>query len=187
MYGITLDFENRTFQCNHHIAKPEKLLSQNRFLNILVLDDGIPQIGPCSVKESQEMELEMPQKYYKALESVLNDYAALFWCQLCRPNVTKHVIDISDATPVKLPLHLIIFYFSGQVQRQLKNMAQERIIRPSNSSWCAPADYVQKNNGEIRTCVDFVQLNKTTKSFLSCIVSRWTLAKVSQQKNILQG
>lgn len=60
MYGMTLDFENCTFQCTHHIAKPEKFLSQNRFLNILVLDDGIPQIGPCSVKESQEMELEMP-------------------------------------------------------------------------------------------------------------------------------
>ena len=42
-------------------------------------------------------------------------------------------------------------------------MAQEGIIRPSNSPWCAPAVYVPKSNGEIRICVDFVQLNKVTK------------------------
>ena len=40
-------------------------------------------------------------------------------------------------------------------------MAQEGIIRCSNSR--APAVYVPKSNGEIRICVDFVQLNKVTK------------------------
>ena len=42
-------------------------------------------------------------------------------------------------------------------------MAQEGIIRRSNSPWSAPAVYVPKSNGEIRICVDFVQLNKVTK------------------------
>ena len=42
-------------------------------------------------------------------------------------------------------------------------MAQEGIIRPSNNPWCAPAVYVLKSNGEIRICVDFMQLNRLTK------------------------
>ena len=42
-------------------------------------------------------------------------------------------------------------------------MASNGIIRPSNSSWCASAVYVPKSNGELRICVDFVQLNRISK------------------------
>lgn len=42
-------------------------------------------------------------------------------------------------------------------------MADAGIIQPSNSPWCAPAVYVPKTNGEVRICVDFVQLNKIMK------------------------
>lgn len=42
-------------------------------------------------------------------------------------------------------------------------MASEGIIRPSSSPWCAPAVYVPKTNGELRICVDYVQLNRVTK------------------------
>jgi len=42
-------------------------------------------------------------------------------------------------------------------------MAQEGIIRPSNSPWCAPTVYVRKSNGELSICIDFVQLNCVTK------------------------
>ena len=42
-------------------------------------------------------------------------------------------------------------------------MAKEGIIRPSNSLWCAPAVYVPKSNGEVKICVDFVELNRVSK------------------------
>ena len=42
-------------------------------------------------------------------------------------------------------------------------MAKNGIIQPSNSPWCAPAVYVPNENGEIRICVDYVQLNRVTK------------------------
>ena len=117
-HGMTLDFGNGTFHCNHHSAKPEIFESQKKFLNMLVLDDDIPQAVPCSVKNNQQMELDMPQKFHKALESVLNDHAALFRCQLGKTNVTKHVIDTDDATPVKVPPSPIPFHYSEQVQKK---------------------------------------------------------------------
>ena len=42
-------------------------------------------------------------------------------------------------------------------------MAQEGIIRPSSSPWCAPAIYIPKSNGVLHICIDFVQLNRVTK------------------------
>ena len=53
MHGMTLDFGKGTFHCNHHSAKPEKFESQKKFLNMLVLDDDIPQAVPCSMKNNQ--------------------------------------------------------------------------------------------------------------------------------------
>ena len=107
--------------------------------------------------------MDMLQKFHKALESVLNDHAAYFRCQLSKTNVTKYVIDTSDDTPVKVPPYPIPFHYSEQLQRQLKGVAKKETTKPSNSLWCAPAVYVPKKNGEIRICVGFVQLNKATK------------------------
>ena len=109
------------------------------------------------------MELDMSQNYHKSLELVLKEHAALFRCQLGRTNVAKHVIDTGDAPPVKLPSCPILFHYAEQVQSQLKDMAKEGTIKPSNSPWCTPAVYVPKSNGEVRICVDFVQLYKATK------------------------
>ena len=87
-HGMTLDFKNGTFQCNHQGDKSDKFKSQKKCLDMLVLDDDIPQAVTCSVKDTQQqLNSDMPQKYHKALESVLNDHAALFRCQLGRTNV----------------------------------------------------------------------------------------------------
>ena len=51
---------------------------------MLVLDDDIPQAVLCLVKDTQQVKSDMPQKYHKALEVVLNDHTTLFRCQLSR-------------------------------------------------------------------------------------------------------
>ena len=58
----------------------------------------------------------------------------------------EHFTDTGNATPVKVPPHPIPFHYTEQVIKQLKDMAEEGIIRPSNSPWCAPAVYVPKSN-----------------------------------------
>ena len=74
MVWPTLDFKHGPLQCNHHStsAKPEKVESQKKLLNMPIPDHDIPQAVLCSVK-SQEIELDMPQKFHKALESVVNE------------------------------------------------------------------------------------------------------------------
>ena len=68
-------------------------------------------------------------------------------------------MDTGEASPIKVPPRPIPFHFAEKVHKQLQEMAQDGIIQPSNSPWCAPAIYVPKDSGEIRICVDFVQLN----------------------------
>ena len=65
---------------------------------------------------------------------------------------------LSTQPPWQIPFH-----YADKVRAQLDDMVKEGIIHPSTSPWWAPAVYIPKNSGEIRICVDFVQLNKVTK------------------------
>ena len=105
----------------------------------------------------------MPTDYHSSLESTLKQHSSIFQKRLGQTNITKHVIDTGNSPPIKVPPRPIPFHYVDRVQAQLQEMANEGIIQPSNSPWCAPAVYVPKNNGEIRICVDFVQLNTVTK------------------------
>ena len=96
---------------------------QVEHLNILVLDDDLPQAMPCSVQNNCMVETDK------------RDHAALFRCQLGTTGIAKHVIDTGDAPPVKLPPCPIPFHFTEQVQNQLKDTMKEGIIRPNKSPW----------------------------------------------------
>ena len=132
-------------------------------LNVLVLDDDLPQAVPCPIQQSSQVAIDMPTNFHPHLASVLKDHETLFRCQLGKTDVARHVINTGDACPVKLPSRPIPFHYTERVHSQLQEMAKERIIRPSNSPWCAPAVYVPKSNGEVRICVDFVELNRVSK------------------------
>ena len=127
---------------------------------MLALDEEYPQAVPAKAKDDGQAELEMPAECHPALKPVLKEYEVLFKQELGQTNVAEHVIDTGDALPTRVPPRPIPFHFAERVQNQLQEMAQEGIIRPSNSPWCAPAVYVPKRNGEIRICVDFVQATK---------------------------
>ena len=161
-HGVTLDFKANTFHTANSTLKGNLLL-QSPHSCMLVLDDEYPQAMPSKAPTVENGTIDMPTDYHPALRQVLQDHAMLFKKDLGRTTVTEHVIETGNASPVKVPACPIPFHYSEHVHNQLQEMAQEGIIRHSNSPWCAPAIYVRKSNGEIRICVDFVQLNKVTK------------------------
>ena len=114
-HGVILDFGNGTLHYNHPGNQTKQLESQEECLNMFVLDDDIPQAMPCSIKENNQVELDMLQNYHK---SAPKEHAPPFKCQLGRTNVPKHVIDTGDAPPVKLPSRSIPFHYTEQVQSQ---------------------------------------------------------------------
>ena len=159
--GIVIDFQKNVVRSCHFPTLQVQLNLHQASMCTLVLDNDYPQTipYPATVKP----ELDMPTDYDPSLELLLKERSAIFCKTLGRTSAVQHIIDTGNSQPVKVPPRPIPFHFADQVHKQLQEMAEEGIIRPSNSPWCAPAVYVPKANGEIRICVDFVQLNNITK------------------------
>ena len=155
-HGVILDFEQGVFHTKH-TSQVGALLLQRQHSCMAVLDDEHPQAVP--VPSNTDKPLDMPVDYHPAVSHVLQEYSTIFKQDLGHTTVTDHVIDTGDSHPIKVPPRPIPFHYAERVHQQLQDMAKEGIIRPSSSPWCAPAVYVPKSNGEIRICVDFVQLN----------------------------
>ena len=160
-HGLVLDIQSRTayqmssghrMNLDTHIAK---------LCAPLIIDDELPQALPF--KSTDPCALDLPKTDHPSIAQVIEVYKSLFSQQIGQTNITHHIIETGNAAPVKIPPRPIPFHYVDKVQKQLADMVNEGIIRPSSSPWCAPAVYVPKQNGEIRICVDFVQLNRCTK------------------------
>ena len=130
---------------------------------MLTLDDEFPQAIPTTMKNIDIPSFDMPTEVHPALKQLIESHRTIFSEQLGRTFVISHAIDTGDSSPVRVPPRPIPFRYAERVHRQLNEMASDGIIRPSKSPWCAPAVYVPKSNGELRICVDFIQLNRVTK------------------------
>ena len=163
-HGFVLNFESGTY---YRVDSPDQVLplhlTELRSCSTVTIDEDCPQAIPFKCNDKDQIQLEMPTDIHPELRPVVQEFEELFSKQLGQTNVTKHIIDTVEATPIKVPPRQIPFHYADKVHAQLQDMALEGIIRPSTSPWCAPAVYVPKTTGEVRICVDFVKLNQVTK------------------------
>lgn len=75
----------------------------------------------------------------------------------------QHVIDTGDHSPIKQRYYAISPYMQAIMHKELDEMLELGVVRPSSSPWSSPVVLVKKSNGEYRFCVDYRQLNKVTK------------------------
>lgn len=68
-----------------------------------------------------------------------------------------------------------------QVRKEIENMMQQGICRPSKSPWSSPLHIVPKKNGDIRICGDYRRLNAIT------IPDRYPIPRVKDFTNQLSG
>ena len=164
-HGLIIDFEKCTLHSRGSMPQEGKLSLRAANSCMVVLDEDCQQAVPFKDNATRNAELDTPKAYHPALGTVLKKHERLYQMQLGKTNVAEHVINTGDAPPVKVPPQPIPFQYQDCVQDQLQEMVTAGIIRPSSSPWCAPAVhvYAPKSNGEIRVCVDYVQLNKSTK------------------------
>ena len=162
-HGLVLDLGRGTFHGRDHPQKEGQLSLRKSDTCMLVLDDQCPQAMPFKGNTDGERKFDMPNDFHPTLGPVLKEHKQLFRTQLGKTDIAEHVIDTGEALPVKVPPRPVSFHYKDRVHTQLQEMARDGIIRPSSSPWRFPAVYVPKDNGEIRICIDYVQLNKVTR------------------------
>jgi hypothetical protein len=81
------------------------------------------------------------------------------------PEVIQHKIPLEKYTiPFKQKIRPISPLLFHVIEREIKNLLDAKIIIPLRySKWIANLVIVRKKNGDIRLCVDFINLNKCSK------------------------
>ncbi|CAM4663063.1 unnamed protein product [Lepidochelys olivacea] len=73
-----------------------------------------------------------------------------------------HSIDTGNAHPIKVQPYRVPPQTKTAIEREIQDMLQMGVIRPSGSAWASPVVLVPKPDGEIRFCMDYCKLNAVT-------------------------
>ena len=99
------------------------------------------------------------------LKELLEEYKHLFafnMKQLRGANGVVHHIDTGDHPPIKQRSYRYGYHEQQEIERQVKEMLEAGIIRPTQSSWSNPIVLVHRD-GKARLCLDYRKLNSITK------------------------
>ena len=116
-----------------------------------VVADIAPQL-----EEEQRRQLEsLLMKYKDVLVKELEDREAV--------KGVEHEIELEPGTkPICIPVRRFSPKEMEALTKQVKELKEKKVIRPSNSPWCARALLVPKKDGSTRMTIDYTALNKHT-------------------------
>ena len=110
-----------------------------------------------------EISPELSQEQFAAVQNLLHEYSDIFSNIPSRTSVTEHKVDTGEAPPIRSPPYRIPQSLLKTVNKELRQMLELGIVRPSKSPWASPVVVVPKPDGTIRFCVDYRKLNNITK------------------------
>jgi hypothetical protein len=83
--------------------------------------------------------------------------------ELGTTNVHFHEIDTGDAHPVRQRFYRTSPKMKQEIDRQIKEMLEAKVIEPSTSPWASPVVLLKKKSGDYRFAVDFRKVNRVTR------------------------
>ncbi|KAL4020671.1 hypothetical protein IC575_019452 [Cucumis melo] len=147
--------------------RASKLLSQGT-LSIL-----------ASVVDTREVDVSLSS------EPVVRDYPDVFHEELQGLPPHREVEFSIELEPGIVPISRAPYKMAPAELKELKVQLQELLekgfIRPSVSPWGAPVLFVKKNDGSMRLCIDYRELNKVT------VKNRYPLPRIDDLFDQLQG
>jgi hypothetical protein len=78
-------------------------------------------------------------------------------------DIVQHRIETTADKPIKQRMHRNPMQFRAEAARQIQDMLDKGIIRPSNSPWASPVVLAKKKDGTLRFCIDYRRLNAVTR------------------------
>src|SRR6218665_494505 len=110
---------------------------------------------PCTILERRSK--------YSYLVTILNKYQDRFTekTELC--TLVEHEIELKPDFRVKeFAAYRIPFAYRPEVERQIQDMLQQGIIKPSTSRMASPLVIVKKKDGSLRLACDYRYINSFT-------------------------
>ena len=109
-----------------------------------------------------ELETEQKERLGRFLAEN-RDVFALNMAELGTTNLCQHEIDTGNHPPITQRPYRVCPEKKEEISRQVDEMLDHGIIRPSFSRWCSPVVLVRKKDGSYRFAVDYRKLNAVTK------------------------
>jgi hypothetical protein len=141
--------------------------SQHTLEALLVHHDDIPTgVVPDEdfIKHLQTMQLS-PTQVEDVLKVLFNRRQA-FAMHPRKPGLNRlveHVIDTGDHPPIRCRPHFTTYQEEQAMRKEVLDMLEKGICRPSNSPWAFPVVMTKKPDGSIRFCFDARRLNEITR------------------------
>ena len=116
---------------------------------------------------------------------IVKDYPDVFPEDLPGLPLEKEVKFTIDLAPKTAPISKAPYRMTPMELKELKIQFQELLdkgfIRPSVSPWGAPVLFVKKNDGSMRLCIDYKELNKRM------VRNKYPLPQIDDLFDQLQG
>ncbi|CAM4512955.1 unnamed protein product [Caretta caretta] len=157
-------------------SNPPPLSSSNRSRELKVCqftahgrDDaewpkGVYYEGKCGGGvEEVNLSMTLGRMQRQQIQELCTSYAPTF---SATPGLTErayHSIDTGNAHPIRVQPYRVSPQAKTAIEREIQDMLQMGVIRPSESAWASPVVLVPKPDGEIRFCVDYRKLNAVTR------------------------
>ncbi|CAM4626675.1 unnamed protein product [Caretta caretta] len=126
--------------------------------------EGVYYEGKCAGGvEEVNLSMTLGHMQRQQIQELCTSYAPTF---SATPGLTErayHSIDTGNAHPIRVQPYRVSPQAKTAIEREIQDMLQMGVIRPSESAWASPVVLVPKPDGEIRFCVDYRKLNAVTR------------------------
>ena len=117
--------------------------------------------------------------------SVVNEFPDVFPDELPGLPPDREIefaFDLAPGTePVSKAPYRMVPVEMKELAKQLQELIEKKVIRPSVSPWGAPILFVKKKDGSMRLCIDYRELNKLT------IKNKYPLPRIDDLFDQLKG
>lgn len=168
--GIMLDFRRAQYGIvSQEESESEKfpLLPSKSFTNYLVsfyfaLPGGEVSPEVSSAVQQLAFKADTTSEFQCHLEKLMSEWPMVCTNEVGHSSVIKHCINTIDEVPLRKRAYHVSVEKQQFIDKEIKEMLANNIIRPSNSPWASPVVIVPKKDGGSRFCVDFRGLNSKT-------------------------
>ncbi|XP_059570175.1 uncharacterized protein LOC132243804 [Alligator mississippiensis] len=104
----------------------------------------------------------LPSQDKDQLLAALKDFETVFSNKPGRTDLAVHSIETGSHRPIYSRHYPVNEKVRQEIEREIAEMEELGVIRPSTSPWASPVVLVRKQDGTIRFCVDYRKLNAIT-------------------------